>query len=56
VNNSSAYFAQRQLDLQRAARIDSQVCMFEDLIPTTASKCIYLTPTFSDTKCVHNHF
>ncbi len=48
--------AQRQLDIQRAARTDPQVRMFEDLIPVTTDKSIYLTPTFSDTKGVHKHF
>lgn len=56
MHKSFTHSAQRQLDLQRAARTDPQVRMFEDLIPATTDKSIYLTPTFSDTRCVHNHF
>lgn len=55
MNNLSEFSAQKQLDLQRAARVDTMVRMFEDVVPATNEESVYLTPTFSDTRNVHNH-
>jgi len=56
VQKATVYSAQRQLNLQREARADPQVCMFEDFVPNTGENSVYLVPTFSDTRCAHNHF
>ena len=51
-----SYSAQRQLDLHRAARADPQVRMFDDIVPQANERSIYLSTTFSESRCHHNHF